>query len=175
MNLKKKFILISKKIFVKKLISGKSNNCGGRSFTGKIVVRGRANLKKFKKRLISSFNLFFGLNLVLSFEYDPSRNTLIYLAVSKIGCAFYSLAIENLMIGNVIFIGYKVPRVLGNVTLLKNLKKSSIICNLQKSFRKKTIFLKSSGMYGKLVKKNKLFSTIKIKTYKRFLKINTYS
>lgn len=175
MNLKKKFILISKNILVKKLVSGKFKNCGGRSFTGKIVVRGRSYLKKFKRRIISSFNLFFGLNIVLSFEYDPSRNTLIYLLLSKLGCAFYSIAIEKVSIGSIICVGLKIPLVTGNVTLVKKLKNSTIICNLQKNIKKKSSYLKSSGMFGKLVKKNKLFCTVKIKTSKRFLKIGTYS
>ena len=175
MNLKKKFILIAKDILVKKLVYGKSKNCGGRSFTGKIVVRGRGYLKKFKRRVINNFNLFFGLNLVLSYEYDPSRNTLIYLLVSRLGCAFHSIAIENVAIGNVIYVGFNVPKSSGNVTVIKNVKKSFIVCNLQKNIKKKSMFLRSSGMYGKLLKKNRIFCTIKIKTYNRFLKIGTYS
>ena len=175
MNLKKKFILISKNILVQKLVYGKSKNCGGRSFTGKIVVRGRGYLKKFKRRIINNFNLFFGLNMVLSYEYDPSRNTLVCLLISRLGCAFYSIAVENVTIGNIIYIGLKVPVAVGNVTIVKNLKKSSVVCNLQKNIKKKSIFLKSSGMYGKLLKKNKLFCTIKIKTSNRFLKISSYS
>lgn len=175
MNLKKKFLLISKNICVKKLVYGKSKNCGGRSFTGKIVVRGRGYINKFKRRIINNFNLFFGLSVVLSFEYDPSRNTLIYLLLSKLGCAFYAIAIERVSIGNVICVGFNIPLITGNVTVVKNLKRSSIVCNLQKNIKKKAIYLKSSGMYGKLVKKNKIFCTVKIKTYNRFLKIGTYS
>lgn len=175
MNLKKKFILIAKNILVKKLVFGKSKNCGGRSFTGKIVVRGRGYLKKFKKRVINNFNLFFGLNIVLSFEYDPGRNTLIYLLLSKLGCAFYSIAVEKICVGNIICIGLNIPKVSGNVTIVKKLKRSSIICNLQKNIKKKSSYLKASGMYGKLVKKNKLFCTVKVKTYNRFLKIGAYS
>lgn len=175
MNLKKKFILISKKILIKKLVYGKSKNCGGRSFTGKIVVRGRSYLKKFKRRILNNFNLFFGLNLVLSFEYDPSRNTLIYLLISRLGCAFYSIAVENIAVGNVIYIGFNIPQLIGNVTVVRNIKKSSIICNLQKNIKKKSMYLRSAGMYGKLLKKNKLYCTVKIKTYNRFLKINSYA
>jgi ribosomal protein L2 len=56
MNLKKKFILLSKKIFFKKLVSNsKITRAAGRNFTGKKTVRGRGYKSKKKKRIIDYY------------------------------------------------------------------------------------------------------------------------
>lgn len=123
MNLKQKFILISKndKIKILKLVK---KNKGGRNNFGRITVRHRGAkiLKKF--RIIDNYKALWNIYAYIKkFEYDPNRNTLVMLLSYVNGIFSYIIAIETLNINNKIKNGIRIKkknRLFFSIKIFKN-------------------------------------------------------
>ena len=175
MNLKKKFVLVSKNIIFKKLISfNKICRKAGRNFTGKKTIRGRGFKNKKKKRILDFFrSLWYISAVVLSFEYDPNRNTLISLLLYINGIFAYIISVENLKLFSKIKNGYKIKRKNGNNTLLKKMPLKCKICCLEIFINKGARFLRSSASFGLLLKKKFKLAYVRLKS-KKIKKIYYY-
>ena len=157
MNLKKKFLFISKKSFFKKN-KVKSNIKSGINFTGKKTVRARAFIRKKKKRTIDYFSNFWNVKgVIFNFEYNPNKNTLISLVLYLNGIISYNISLEKFSIGFVLInTNNKFLVSYGSSTYLANIPKKIKICNIETVPLKGSRLLRSCGSYGKIISKNKL-------------------
>ena len=168
MNLKKKFIFISKNIFVKKLKNGNLKRKAGVNFSGKKTIRGRGYIIKQKKRQIDHFKAFWHVKAcILNFEYDPKKTTLINLLLFFNGVFTYSLAIEGVLLGSIIQNGLKIPLKKGNTTLLYKIPKNIKICNVETRLFSGSKLSRSCYSFSKIIRKNKKFCTVKLSSKKK--------
>lgn len=173
MSLKKKFVFISKNLkYFDKLSVGYFKRRSGCNFSGKKTLRFRSFLNKKKKRIIDYFRAFWNYKaVVLNFEYDPKRNTLINLLLHFNGMFSYILSFESSFIGKIIQNGLKVLPIKGNCTLIKNIPKSFEICCVEIEKCKGFKFARSSGSFVKIIRKDKKFCYLKLAS-KKVKKVN---
>lgn len=173
LNLKQKFFLIYKNKRIIWNLTRKLIKNSGR-IRGKISIRHRGGGKKNKIRIIDIFRSLWNIKgLVQRFEYDPLRNTLIVLVAYSCGILSYIIAVENLLIGNIILNGIKIPFLIGNNTCLKLLKIGTKINCLENILFNGAKLLRSSGVYGKILKKVKYLTLIKLKSNK-IISVNSF-
>lgn len=172
MNLKKKLIFLTKvNIFNKLKLS--NNRKSGVNFSGKKTIRNRGFISKKKKRQIDHFRVLWHLKaLILNFEYDPNRKTLINLVLYFNGIFSYHISLENSFVGMIIYSANKYKLKLGCNSLLKNIPKIFKISSLEHKLFKGSKLLRSCSSFGKILKKNKKFCFIKLKS-KKIKKIST--
>jgi len=160
-NIKKKFLLIQKKAFIKKLISGKINRSSGTNFTGKKTVRSRGFINKKKYRSIDYFRAFWHVQyVVMSFNYDPNRKTLIN-CIQYCNQAFsFILSVSELKLNSILMDGNFITLKNGSSTIIKNIYKKFKICNLESNLFKGAKLVRSSSSYSKIINKKKNFCTV---------------
>jgi len=110
---------------------------------------------------------------VLSFEYDPNRNTLISLLLYVNGIFAYIIAVEGVKLFSKLKNGIKLKKKNGNNTILKKMPLKCKLCYLEKFINKGAVFLRSSSSFGILLKKSFLNVIIRLKS-KKSKKIYSY-
>jgi len=174
MSIKQKFILITKKFIPLKSLSILKKTHGGRNWSGKIVTRHRGSKIKKKFKIIDYHRaLWHTPALLTSFVYDPNRNTLIALLYYSSGIGSYIIAIEGLQIGGVYMSGVKVKRKEGNCFPLKWIAVGVKINTLEIKLYRGGTFLRSAGVFGKILKKTNKICLIRLKSGK-MKKINYF-
>jgi len=154
LTLKQKFYLVNKfKRKISFLVKGLSSSAGRTRF-GTISIRHRGGGVKKNYRVIDWFRALWNISAVVRrFEYDPFRNTLIMLLSYSCGALSYIIAVENLMIGDIVWNSLKTTMRVGNNCCLKYLKVGLKIHALESNIYKGAQLLRASGAYGKIVKK----------------------
>jgi len=116
------------------------------------------------------------LGFVVRFEYDSNRNTLLSLISYSIGVLSYIISIEKLYVGNFIVNTNKLSFLEnknGSALPLKYISLKESISNLESRLNGGAVFLRSSGSFGIILKKNMKNCFIKLKS--GFIKkINSY-
>jgi len=165
LTLKQKFYLVNKfKRKISFLVKGLSSSAGRTRF-GTISIRHRGGGVKKNYRVIDWFRALWNISAVVRrFEYDPFRNTLIMLLSYSCGALSYIIAVENLMIGDIVWNSLKTTMRVGNNCCLKYLKVGLKIHALESNIYKGAQLLRASGAYGKIVKKNYSKILIKLKS-----------
>ena len=153
--------LLRKKNSVTKLFWNKKiKNFSGRNNTGSISVYSKGTRKKRLFRIIDyKRNILNIPGIIYSNEYDPNRSSFISLVVYKNFICCYILGIQNLDIGSYIYnynsnfkknsLFYKK----GDKNILLYLSTGSIIHNLEYLPNNGSIYIRSAGTYGKIIKK----------------------
>jgi len=175
LNIKKKFVLIKKNynfIFVKK---GSINRKSGVNYSGKKTCRNRGFINKKKLRNIDYFRAFWHVKwLVLCYEYDPNRKSLLSL-IQYFNQGFsYILSIDGLKLNTKIINGNFIQLKIGASTLLKNIQKGIKISNLETFTKSGSKLIRSSSSWSKISNKGRLFSLVLLKS-KKFKKLNNYN
>lgn len=161
-----------KQNILKSLIKGKKR-IGGRNVYGRITVRRRGGGHKRNYRKIN-FNFLSSRYKVLSTEYDPNRNTFIYVVKCLIsGKLDYILSIKDVFPGEII--DKKKNIINGGRYLLKNLPPNYLINNIEFKPKKGGQISRSSGTFCKILQKDFSRSLIRIKMpslEERYININ---
>jgi len=175
MSLKKKFIFISKNNnYFNKLSIGYSKRRSGCNFSGKKTVRFRGFINKKNKRVIDYFRSFWNFKaVILNFEYDPKRNTLINLVVYFNGLFSYILSVESSFVGMTIWSGFNILPIKGNCIIIKNIPKYTKICCVENSIKSGFKIARSSGSFAKIVKKSNSYCFLKLNS-KKIKKVSLY-
>jgi len=177
LNLKEKYFLIAKNKFkfnIKQLYWKKKNSAARDA--GKIVMRHRGGSLKKKLFILDYFNCYWNtFAYVYNFKYDANRTTLICTLIYTTGVFSYTLAINGIGLGSILSIGPYAKLSPGNTTFLKNIKINCKISLIQGSLFSKSIYVRSNGTYGLLLKKSKYSITIKMPSgiLKNFTKFST--
>ncbi|BEH03947.1 50S ribosomal subunit protein L2 [Candidatus Nasuia deltocephalinicola] len=104
--------------FLKKSIKFKS----GRNNTGSITIRHKGGRSKRFYRYLDVFrnkiNIF---GIIEKIEYDPNRNSNIFLILYSDGERRYIIACKNINIGEIIISSFEAPIKIGNTLILKNI------------------------------------------------------
>lgn len=132
----------------------------GRNNKGKITVRhkGGGNKNLFRKIdfCYAKYNMVFS---ILSYEYDPNRNTKIALVNYIDGEKRYIIPWSESYVGSNALIGPNIEQKLGNRLPLRCLLLGSNIYNLEILPKNGAKICRSSGMFSKIIASN-LFSVI---------------
>ncbi len=174
MNIKYKFLLLKKKSFFNILKNGLVSRKCGVNFSGKKTVRNRGFLAKKKKRSIDYYRAFWHvLYLVVSFEYDPNRNTLVN-CIQYFNVGFsYIVSLSTLKLGTILMDGNFVKLKLGASTVLKCIPKSFKLSNIENNLFKGSKLVRSSSTSAKLLNKNKLNAFLVLPS-KKLKKVNIF-
>jgi len=100
------------------------------------------------------------------FEYDPNRNTLVALLCYYNGLISYMIAVEGLRVGDIYMNGIHIKRKPGNSIPIKYLNSGIKINNLEINIFNGSVFLRSGGSFGKILKKFNKFCLVKLKSGK---------
>jgi large subunit ribosomal protein L2 len=98
------------------------------------------------------------------FEYDPNRRTLLALMFYYNGVCSYIIAVEGLRIGTIYMSGSRIRHKVGNSLPLKNIRIGTKINNLEFRPSQGAIFLRSCGVFGKLVRRIKKNCLVKLRS-----------
>jgi large subunit ribosomal protein L2 len=165
---KQKFILISKKSRKFIQLVKKKNKKSGRNNTGQITVRGRGGGLKKQMRIIDFYRSVLNiLGYIIRFEYDSNRNSLLLLVSYSIGILSYIIAIEKIYIGTSIINTNKkmfLRNRIGSSMPLRYINLKEKINCLESKINGGAIFLRASGSFGSILKKNIYFCFIKLKS-----------
>jgi len=166
-SIKQKFILIRKKpVFLKNLLLLKKTK-GGRNWSGKIVMRHRGSKIKKKFRIIDFHRALWHIPaFLICFNYDPNRSTLIALLYYSGGIGSYIIAVEGFRIGDIYMSGIRVKRKAGNCFPLKLISVGLKINSLEVKLYQGAIFLRSAGVFGKILKKTNKFCLVRLRSGK---------
>ena len=175
MNLKKKFIFISKNNnYINCLYKGYFKRRSGRNFSGKKTLRFRGFLNKKKKRIVDYFRSFWNLKaIILNYNYDPKRNTLLNLLLYFNGLFSYVVSFENSFIGMSLRNGFDVLPIKGYCLTIKNIPKFSKIHCIESKIKRGAKFIRSSGGFARLITKMNGYAYIKLSS-KKVIKINLF-
>ena len=84
----------------------------GRNVFGRITMRRRGGAQKQFYRVIDVLSTLVDLPcIVRTLEYDPNRNTFVALVCYITGILSYIIAYNNIFIGDVVIVKYKLPMV----------------------------------------------------------------
>lgn len=138
-------------------------NSAGRANTGRIVARFRGSCARQRVRLVSNSNVFYGIpGRIIRIEYDPNRSSFISLVFFFNGICFYVLHTSGLNLGDRIFShldlstgvsDFPARFNLGDTCLLFCVPNGTIFHNLEKVPYSGSIFIRSAGTFGLLIKK----------------------
>lgn len=144
---------------LKNLVKGK-NKISGRNNYGRITVRRRGG---GHKRLYRKINFKFLSNFyqILSKEYDPNRNTNIFVVKCLVTGNFdYILAIKDVKVGSIINHDYIVN---GGRYSLKDLPPNYLINNVELKLGKGGQLARSSGSFCKILQKDFKRSLVRVR------------
>ena len=175
MSLKRKFIFISKNIkYFNKLSIGYFKRRSGCNFSGKKTVRFRGFINKKKKRLVDYFRSLWNCRaIILNFEYDPKRNTLLNLILYFNGLFSYIISFENSFVGMNVQSGFNILPIKGNCLIVKNVYKYSKVCCIEIVSKKGFKMARSSGSFAKIIKKDENYCFLKLSS-KKIKKISVF-
>lgn len=135
----------------------------GRSFSGKVTVRGQGGRQKRYYRYIDFKREKYGVvGEVIGFEYDPNRNVEIALIKYSDGQLRYILKPTGLKIGDKVESGDKVEAKVGNALKLKNITVGSFLHNVELKSGKGGILGRSAGVSIQLLAKEGGFAHLKL-------------
>lgn len=135
----------------------------GRSFSGKVTVRGQGGRQKRYYRFIDFKRDKHGVTgEVAAFEYDPNRNVDIALIKYSDGEFRYILKPGGLKVGEKIEAGDKVEAKLGNALKLKNITVGSLVHNVELTPGKGGVIGRSAGTSIQLLAKEAGFAHLKL-------------
>ena len=154
-------VILYKKKPINKLCFG-FKNFAGRNNSGKICVRAKKSLTKFKYRVIDfTRNLWNVPCTVIRVEYDPNRSCYISLLSYSSGVLSYIISPDELIPGTVLYTSDIVPIRPGNSTYLKKIPFDIKIHNIEVIPGKGGVYIRSAGCYGEIIEKFKDFCIIK--------------
>lgn len=146
-----------------KLSCGLKKN-GGRNHFGRITAYNRGGGHKNKIRVIDYKKLVWNVyGFVHRIEYDPNRNSLISLIVYSNGIMCYSIHINNLLVGDLIYstdnlVDFK----LGYSTFMKNIPIGVRINQLELSMNAGSQMVRSAGLFATIISKIKNVVVVKL-------------
>jgi len=146
----------------------------GRNCHGHTTVYTKSNRKKRFYRLIDFKRIIFDIPAkIYTNEYDPNRSTFISLIVYKNNLCTYILGINGVTIGATIY-NYSLnrfPRIYkkGDSDFLCKLPIGSIIHNIEYLPSHGSIYIRSAGTYGKLLRKNVKYNLILIELPSKYI------
>lgn len=155
-NLEKKLFLSTLKV--------KKNSCYGRNKDGRITVYHKERGHKKLYRVID-FNYIKEIPYVIeSIEYDPNRSGFINLIFYRNGIYSFIVATSGTMLGNFYMCSIKLYDFLkiGNRSFFLNLPIGSLVHNISMGLGDNAKYLRSAGVYGILIKKEKGYAYIKL-------------
>jgi len=148
--------------FETSLVFGKKR-MGGRNNRGLITLRGRGGGHKRKyRRLDFQRRGHLGDGRVLSIEYDPNRSAYIARLAYLGGDKVYILCPRNLVVGQKICSGEKVPIKIGNSMPLEQIPLGTFIHNVELNPSKGGQISRAAGTFSQLIAKGDNFVTLKL-------------
>jgi ribosomal protein L2 len=81
-----------------------------------------------------------------------------------VGILSYIPLVRGLRLGSIIQAGVRVPAKRGNSLIMNNIRSNKVICLISKSFSLSAQFSRSAGSYSKIIKKEKLYCFIKLRS-----------
>ncbi len=148
---------------------------GRSSITGRITVRHKGGGCKYLYRTINFTNKNF-YAIVVGILYDPNRTSFISLnfdLVSK--CFFYTAAIKDVNSGAIIICkDVTTTLFLGCRYIVKIIPTGALISLISKDIFKAALYIRSAGVYGQLIQKEKFNSKIKLPSGK-IIVVNNFS
>lgn len=155
-------------------LSKKIKKSCGRSF-GKIVSRNKFSGSRKKIRIVDYYRSLWNIPaIVIKFDYDCTKKISIILISYPQGILTYINNISGVKFGSIIFSSSIIDKNFikpGNSTFIGNIPYHSKINNLEIKPFKGSQYLRSSGCFGKIMKKNLLYCWIKLKS-NNFIKIS---
>lgn len=156
---------LEKSIFFKKLFFKKYSSYG-RNNSGHITMFHRCRGHKRNYRLLDH-NFLRNIPYVIeSQEYDPNRSAFINLILYKNGIYSYIISTNNTLVGGVYLCAANlsyINLVYGNRTAIGNLPVGTIVHSVSLNTNEsRTQYLRSAGVYGVLIKKEKRYAYIKL-------------
>jgi large subunit ribosomal protein L2 len=139
-----------------KLVKGKKKKFAGRNNQGFITVRHQGGQCDRQYRIIN-FTYFYWncYGIILKFSYDPNRTAPIMLLCYLNGILSCHLAVKNLKVGDLFYIGNinnEVKHILNRTSYFSNITEGSLISNISHLKNKGTQFVRAAGTSAQLLK-----------------------
>jgi large subunit ribosomal protein L2 len=146
---------VSSKFPILKTKLKKKIRSSGRNHEGKTTIFSKGGGHKKRYRLLINYNKEEYNGIVFSIEYDPNKNGNIASVYNPSNNSFfYTLAPNNLKVGDIVKSNTEAQNKIGHLTLLKNIAIGCPIFNISISSTKHSVISKSAGTYSIIVSKN---------------------
>ena len=163
MNTKRKYkkVLTKKKPEKRLLLTLKKR--AGRSRSGRITIRHRGGGAKRRYRIIDWGQQKIDIPAkVVALEYDPYRTGFIALLQYEDGEKRYTLASQDLKVGDEVLISEKAEAKIGNRMKLKNIPSGTMVCNIELEPGRGGKMVRSAGAGAKVLAHEGGFSHLKM-------------
>lgn len=181
-NFFKFFFFVNERIYFSKKLKIKKKNNAGKNDSGKIVFKTKTSLLLKKKTILINYNLrYMKLGSVLSFQLIPFKNKLISLIFFNNGFVTYFLSSSVHSIFTIFYPYKKNMKKLKKrfkfyyiFLMLFQIKKLSLISNIEIIPGKKSQYVRSAGTKSRIIKFDKLTHTVLIELPSKIKKIFSY-
>ena len=142
----------------------------GRNNRGTITVRARGGGNKKLYRIVDfKRSLFMPISgIVKKIETDPNRTSKIALVCYKKGILSYIISPRNLFPGDRVEAGPTAEIAIGNALPITNVPVGTMVHNVERKPGQGGQLIRSAGTHGKLIKKEKQYSVVRLSSGKLY-------
>lgn len=166
--------LLYKNVSLRKLFLGKKR-INGKNLTGNVMFhRGGGHKRCF--RLVDYLRYIWNVyGIVIRFEYDPFRKVTLVLVAYSNGILTYNLSSSTMHIGYKLINAHTLKLQEGFSTYIYNIQTGLLIHNIEIMNKLGGQYVRSKGMFAKLISKNMLIANVKFKKSQRCVKVGSFN